>query len=152
MVWSRGIGPAKGPFLNGVVRLRTQRSATGLLELCKAIEQRLRRRPSHRWGDRAVDLDVLLWHEQVVDLPHLVVPHTEMLARRFVMVPAKEVAGDLLHPTTGLRLDALPLPPGMRVWRASGVGGRLAGLRRVRYGAAPRRCAGDRPVPCGGPP
>ena len=126
VVWSRGLGPAKGPFLNGVVRLSTSLSPDALLRLCKNIEQRLCRRAAQRWGDRAVDLDVLLWNGAVIDSPHLQVPHREMLRRAFVVVPAREVAGDLVHPVVGCRVEQLAVPPGMRVWRASGVGGRLA--------------------------
>lgn len=137
LVWSRGLGSAKGPFLNGVVRLRTHHEPLGLLSLCKSIERRLKRRPAQRWGDRTIDLDVLLWHDAAVQLPHLVVPHAQMLSRAFVVVPAKEVGGDMVHPLRQQLVSELDVPSGMRVWSASGVGGRLAGLRRVRYCPAP---------------
>ena len=144
LVWSRGVGAAKGPFLNGVVRLRTHHGALGLLRLCKAIERRLGRQPARRWGDRTIDLDVLLWHDEAIQLPQLTVPHAQMLLRAFVVVPAREVGGDLVHPQLRRPVSELPVPRGMRVWSASGVGGRLAGLRRVRYCPAPASAAVDR--------
>lgn len=106
------LGPARGWFLNGAVRVRTGRSARGLLALCKEIEARLGRRPTARWSDRVVDLDILIYGDRVRGGPTLTLPHPGLAERAFALVPAAEVAPELRHPVLGRRLDALPLPPG----------------------------------------
>lgn len=137
-IWSKGIGPAKGPFLNSVVRLRTRLAPEGMLDVCKHIERRLGRRPSRRWGDRAVDLDVLLWGVEVIHTPRLTIPHCAMLERAFVLVPASIVAGSWRHPVVGEAITDLCPKDKRGTWSGPGLGGRLAGLRSVRYTRTPK--------------
>ena len=104
---NRPMGAAARPFLNGAVRLRTTRSARGLLGLCKALELRLGRVPSARWADRTLDLDVLLYGDRVRGPGALVLPHPGLLHRPFALVPAAEVAPELRHPVDGRTLAEL---------------------------------------------
>lgn len=106
------MGAATRWFLNSAVRVRTRRSPRGLLDLCKSIERRLGRRPSARWSDRALDLDILLFGGHVRRGAGLTLPHPGLLERSFALVPALEVAPDLVHPIRGCRLDRIPLPAG----------------------------------------
>ncbi len=109
---TRPMGAARGVFLNAAVRVSTRCSARGLLAACKAIEWRLGRRPAVPWGDRAIDLDLLLFDDRVRPGPGLTLPHPGLPSRRFALLPAQEVAADLWHPLLGLPLGALAVPPG----------------------------------------
>ncbi len=70
-----------------------------MLAVLQQIERQLGRRPAERWGPRPIDLDLLLYGDMVLDTPDLVVPHPRLACRRFVLGPAAEVAGAMLHPT-----------------------------------------------------
>lgn len=104
---SRAMGPGQGWFLNSAVLVRTRRAPRGLLALCKQIEQRLGRRPSCRWADRALDLDILLFGDRVRRASGLCLPHPGLLSRPFALFPAAEVAAGLRHPVAGRPLAAL---------------------------------------------
>ncbi|MCE5267079.1 MAG: 2-amino-4-hydroxy-6-hydroxymethyldihydropteridine diphosphokinase [Planctomycetaceae bacterium] len=93
-------GPLGQPrFLNGAAKLDTSLSPQELLGRLQQIEQQLGRRRAERWGPRSIDLDLLLYDSLVVETPDLVLPHPRMALRRFVLEPAAEVAGEMLHPT-----------------------------------------------------
>ena len=66
-----------------------------------AIERALgrTRAPGDKWGPRTIDLDLLLYDDQVIDEPGLRLPHPHMHERRFVLEPLAQVAPDLMHPT-----------------------------------------------------
>ena len=85
-------------FLNGVVEVATTLAPLDLLRLLQQIERDLGRQPTRRWGERVVDLDLLLYGDQRVDLPELVVPHPELWKRRFVLQPLAELAPELRAP------------------------------------------------------
>jgi len=92
-------GPAGQPdFLNAAVTLETQLSPRQLLATLQQVERSAGRQRLERWGARTLDLDLLLYDEQVVDEPDLQVPHPRMSFRRFVLVPAVEIAADWFHP------------------------------------------------------
>jgi 2-amino-4-hydroxy-6-hydroxymethyldihydropteridine diphosphokinase len=101
-------GPAgQAAFLNAAARLRTALEPQALLDELQAIEQRLGRVRTERWGPRSVDLDLLLYEELQLDTPRLTLPHPRMAFRRFVLEPAAEVGGELLHATTGWTVSRL---------------------------------------------
>ncbi len=89
------------PFLNGVALVETGLDAPSLLEALLGIEADLGRVRRQRWGPRTVDLDLILYGTGVVDRPNLRVPHPRMHERGFVLVPAAEVAPDMVHPESG---------------------------------------------------
>jgi len=92
-------GPPQGPYLNTVVELETDIPPHQLLPVLQAVEQQLGRKPStERWGPRPIDLDVLLYDEQVIKTPELTIPHPRMHERRFVLEPLMQLAPQLLHP------------------------------------------------------
>jgi 2-amino-4-hydroxy-6-hydroxymethyldihydropteridine diphosphokinase len=86
------------PFLNGVALLETESSAREILGLLQAVELRLGRQRAVRWDARSIDLDVVLYGDLQGNSPDLSVPHPRYTARRFVIVPADEVAGQWRDP------------------------------------------------------
>jgi len=92
-------GPPQGPYLNTVVEIDTALAPHELLNALKAIEQRLGRLPqSERWGPRPIDLDLLLYADQVIAAAELTVPHPRMHERQFVLEPLAQIAPDVVHP------------------------------------------------------
>lgn len=89
------------PFLNGAVALDTTLSARDLLALLLAVERELGRVRAERWGPRTVDLDLLVYGDEVVDQPGLRVPHPRLGERRFALEPLAELAPDLVIPGLG---------------------------------------------------
>lgn len=111
---SRPMGPQdQPPYVNAVVKLRTGLTPLALLEECQRIEQlHGRQRKDNRWGPRTLDLDILLYGQQNINLPNLVVPHYGMRQREFVLYPLFEIAPDLVLPcgtTVASLLDNCPL-------------------------------------------
>lgn len=109
LIETRPIGgpPDQGPFLNGVAMIETSLDPHALLALLQRIEQELGRSRTERWAARTVDLDLLLYGDQVIETPSLAIPHPGIVWRRFVLEPAAEVAPSLVHPTTGWTLQRL---------------------------------------------
>lgn len=87
-------------FLNRVVVLDTRLDPSLLLTTILAIEKSLGRTRSEKWEPRTMDIDILLYGDQVVHEPGLDIPHPAMAERRFVLTPLAEVAGDVVHPVT----------------------------------------------------
>ncbi|MBN1845226.1 MAG: 2-amino-4-hydroxy-6-hydroxymethyldihydropteridine diphosphokinase [Sedimentisphaerales bacterium] len=92
-------GPAgQGSYLNSVAQLHSCMSARELLQFLHRIEARLGRTRRRRWGPRSIDLDLLLFEDQVIREPDIQVPHPRMHERRFVMAPLAQIAPHLVHP------------------------------------------------------
>ena len=88
-------------FLNGVAALDTSLSPRELLDLLLSIERELGRERRERWGPRVIDLDLLLYGDEIVDEPGLNVPHPRLHERRFVLEPLAEIAPGLVIPGRG---------------------------------------------------
>ena len=101
--WGRADQPA---FLNGVVRVVTDLAPRALLVELKRAEEALGRTSAGavRWGPREIDLDILLYGDEVVDEPDLVIPHPRLVDRRFVLEQLLELAPDITHPVHGAML------------------------------------------------
>ncbi len=89
------VGPAQPDYLNAVVAVDTDLDARGLLELARRLERDAGRVRGERWGPRTLDVDVLLFGNDRIDEPDLVVPHPRMWEREFVLAPLADVAPDL---------------------------------------------------------
>jgi 2-amino-4-hydroxy-6-hydroxymethyldihydropteridine diphosphokinase len=94
-------------FLNGVAALETDLSARELLETLLDVERALGRERAERWGPRTIDLDLLLYGEEVIDEPGLTVPHPRLHERRFALEPLAELAPSALIPGRGRVSDVL---------------------------------------------
>jgi len=96
------VGPVEqGPFLNGAVRIETDLAPRELLERLLAVEERLGRVRRERWGPRTIDLDLLLYGDDVVDEPGLAVPHPRLHERRFALEPLADLDPGLEIPGKG---------------------------------------------------
>ena len=96
------VGPVEqGPFLNGVVQVTTELRPQALLERLLDIEQRLGRVRRERFGPRTIDLDLLVYGDEIVDEPGLTLPHPRLHERRFALEPLAELAPGLVLPGRG---------------------------------------------------
>lgn len=85
-------------FYNAAAEIVTGLEPASLLRHLKNIEYEIGRRPGPRWGPRPIDLDLLLYDDQVIQSDLLTLPHPRMAERAFVLVPLAEIAPDLRHP------------------------------------------------------
>jgi 2-amino-4-hydroxy-6-hydroxymethyldihydropteridine diphosphokinase len=88
-------------FLNGAAVVETTLSARELLDTLLAIERSLGRVRMERWGPRTVDLDLLLYGDEIIDEPGLRVPHPRLHERRFALEPLVELDPELVIPGRG---------------------------------------------------
>lgn len=86
-------------FLNGCLHVRTWLPPEELLHRMQEIEQLLHRERKIHWGPRTIDLDMILYGQQVIHTKELSVPHPDMNNRSFVLKPLDEIAGWVWHPT-----------------------------------------------------
>jgi 2-amino-4-hydroxy-6-hydroxymethyldihydropteridine diphosphokinase len=100
---SKAIGPGQQPdYINGVARLYSSLEPLDLLSLLQNIEDQQQRKRLQRWGPRTLDLDLLLYNNQVITEARLTVPHPRMLERNFVLYPLFDVAPELQLPDGSL--------------------------------------------------
>lgn len=105
---SRAQGPGAQPdYLNAVVMLATELRPLDLLDALQRIEQEQGRTREIRWGPRTLDLDLLLYGDQSVNSPRLVIPHPRMRERHFVVYPLLEIAGPDLQLPDGTDIATL---------------------------------------------
>ena len=96
-------------FVNACAALDTSLSAQDLLSACLAIETRMGRTRTRKWGPRVIDIDVLDYEGQILKSDHLTLPHPHVLDRAFVLIPLVEIAGDLVISGQNIRKRALQL-------------------------------------------
>lgn len=97
----------QGAFVNSVVEVRTALGPAELLGLLKGIEQEMGRAPAVKWGVRIIDLDIVFYGTDVVEVEGLVIPHPRMHERAFVLAPLAEIAPGFKHPVLGKDVSAL---------------------------------------------
>ncbi len=110
---SAPMGPQDQPdYVNAVMAVVTSLQPVQLLHDLQAIENAHGRVRERRWGARTLDLDILLYGEQSIQLPELIVPHMGLAKREFVLYPLHEIAGDkLMIPGRGRLADLLQSCP-----------------------------------------
>jgi 2-amino-4-hydroxy-6-hydroxymethyldihydropteridine diphosphokinase len=106
-------------FLNCAVKLETEKMPKQLLSAVQDLEQQLGRRRQQPKGPRAIDIDIVLFGNSIIDAKDLIVPHPAMHQRRFVLEPMAEIAGDIRHPVLKRTMRELrdALPAGQSVKR-----------------------------------
>lgn len=85
-------------FVNAVCQVATELPALELLRLLLSIEQEMGRVRLRRWGERNIDLDLLLYEDAVLESEELTLPHPDMHNRGFVLLPLAELAPEVVHP------------------------------------------------------
>ncbi len=109
---SRAIGPPQPDYLNMAVEVRTSLPPSVLLQNTQALERQMGRQPSgERWGPRVIDIDILLYGQQVIDAEGLQVPHSQIAHRNFVLQPLLDLAPGLSIPSLGPVLELLDRCP-----------------------------------------
>jgi len=85
-------------FLNVVLQVDTSLDPVKLLQTILVIEQSLGRVREEKWGERCIDIDILYYHDEVIDQPDLSVPHPGIPDRRFTLIPLAEMCPMEIHP------------------------------------------------------
>ena len=96
---SAPVGPQDQPdFINAVAALETTLAPLALLDALQQLENAAGRERHRHWGERTLDLDILLWDQRTLDLPRLTVPHPELTRRAFVIGPLVDLLPDCRMP------------------------------------------------------
>jgi 2-amino-4-hydroxy-6-hydroxymethyldihydropteridine diphosphokinase len=94
----------QGNFYNAVIKIKTGYELIELLDLLKAIERKIGREDSAKWGPREIDLDILFYNSLIYSNERITVPHKEAAKRDFVLLPLSEIAPDLNHPVLNQKI------------------------------------------------
>jgi 2-amino-4-hydroxy-6-hydroxymethyldihydropteridine diphosphokinase len=101
-------GPhGQGDYVNAAAVLQTSLAPHALLKALQQVEAQLGRERNARWAPRTIDLDLLLFDEEIIEDDELTLPHPRMSFRRFVLEPAAEIAPEMVYPVTASRIDEL---------------------------------------------
>jgi len=88
-------------FLNAVCEVRTKKQPLEVLQITQDIEKEMGRetKSAHKvYSDRIIDIDLLLYDDEILEYPRLTLPHPHLHERLFVLLPLAEIAGDYIHP------------------------------------------------------
>jgi 2-amino-4-hydroxy-6-hydroxymethyldihydropteridine diphosphokinase len=99
-----GVTSDQGAYLNAAAELETKLSASDLLHVMLEIERSRGRERFERWGARTLDLDILIYGQEINAEPELQIPHPRMLERAFVLLPLADIAPNLEIPGTGFKV------------------------------------------------
>lgn len=94
-------------FLNQAIYIDTNYSPIEALTIINHIEYMLGRQRTEHWGQRTLDIDILLYDQEVIHSSRLVIPHPELENRRFALIPLSAIAAEQLHPVLGKNIGTL---------------------------------------------
>lgn len=104
---TKAVGPPQPDFINGCAVLTVTLTPQALLQTLLDIEASFGRIRRERWGPRTLDLDLLLFDDQILNTPNLQLPHPYMGERAFVLVPLAEIAPNWRDPRSGKSIAEL---------------------------------------------
>ncbi|HEY1202090.1 MAG TPA: 2-amino-4-hydroxy-6-hydroxymethyldihydropteridine diphosphokinase [Niastella sp.] len=104
--WGKTDQPA---FLNQALLLTSRLSARELIVTVLSVEEEMGRHRTEKFGPRVIDIDIMFYNEDVINEPHLIIPHPQMQNRRFALVPLNELAHQMVHPVLNKTLEELLL-------------------------------------------
>lgn len=118
--WGKTDQPA---FLNQALMVETALNAQELMQQLLTIEETIGRKRVEKFGPRTIDIDILLFNDEIHDTALTEIPHPELPNRRFALTPLAEIAGELMHPvlqvTIEQLLDTCPDPLPIKKWNAT---------------------------------
>ena len=85
-------------YLNQMIEVETLFSAPEILASILKIENDLGRVRIEKWGERLIDIDIIFFNNEIIETPHLCIPHKHMHERNFVLHPLNDIAPDVIHP------------------------------------------------------
>ncbi len=96
-------------FWNCIVMMNTTASPFQVLSITQEIEKELGRthKATELYMSRIIDIDILFFNEDIIESPELMIPHTGIAERRFVLVPLNEIASDYIHPVLKKSISSL---------------------------------------------
>ncbi len=94
-------------FLNMAVEFETELAPQELLRACKEVEQVVGRHDRVKWHEREIDIDILLYENEMLTTNELTIPHKQLLLRKFALMPLAEIAGEIKHPKLDLTISDL---------------------------------------------
>jgi 2-amino-4-hydroxy-6-hydroxymethyldihydropteridine diphosphokinase len=94
-------------FVNMALEAETELAPAALLQALRGIEAQMGSKKLIAKGPRLIDMDILLYGDEVIDTPELQVPHPRMHLRRFVLEPLAEIAPTVRHPISGLSVSQM---------------------------------------------
>lgn len=95
------------PFLNQALEIQTALTARQLIRRILKLEKQMGRIREEKYGPRIIDIDILLFNNELHHYPLLKVPHPEMQNRRFALLPLVEIAPDIVHPVLKKKMSEL---------------------------------------------
>ena len=94
-------------FLNQALLIQTSLDASSAMKTFLQIEEKMGRKRIEKYGSRIIDIDILFFNSEVINLPQLKIPHPEIPNRRFVLVPMDEIAPTFVHPVLNKTIHQL---------------------------------------------
>jgi len=85
-------------FYNAVISVKTEFEPKELLKKIKQIEKTIGRNKTEKWGPRNIDIDILIFNDQIIETKNLTIPHSKLHLRNFALIPLIEIAPQLQHP------------------------------------------------------
>ncbi len=123
-------------FLNMVIHVQTSFNPRELLEVTQSIERECGRKRDVRWGPRTIDLDILLFDQENMEMENLSIPHPRMWERAFVIVPLIELEPTLYVEQRGQSIkevyDELLDKEGVMLWNPKNSGRRIRAYRKLK--------------------
>ncbi len=94
-------------FINIALVGHTAHTPFELLSFFKSIENEIGRKARPKWQEREIDIDILILGDNIINSEHITIPHPDMHNRKFVLIPASEIAGELIHPKFNINIFSL---------------------------------------------